>query len=242
MDSGNNWIDNNSDQIQYYLTSQDKILIERKRCIDILLQLFSYRFDKKNGLRILDLGCGDGILTQIINDRFPGNNFTVLDGSQTMINKAKERLKSINVTFLEMSFDEYIAEPINDGRFDFAFSSMAIHHLPVLQKTRLYEKIYHELSFEGLFLNIDVVLPESAKSEQWQFNLWRDWILEGKSTQNDEDNFERHSNLPNEYKNKSENKPSRLFDQLSALRNVGFIDVDCYYKYGIFSLFGGCKY
>jgi tRNA (cmo5U34)-methyltransferase len=38
---------------------------------------------------------------------------------------------------------------------------------------------------------------------------------------------------------KEENKPDTLNDQLNALRAAGFKDVDCYYKYGIFSMFGG---
>lgn len=51
----------------------------------------------------------------------------------------------------------------------------------------------------------------------------------------------KHDNLPQVYKNKSENKPSSLLSQLSILENVGFKDVECYYKYGIFVLFGGRK-
>jgi tRNA (cmo5U34)-methyltransferase len=32
-----------------------------------------------------------------------------------------------------------------------------------------------------------------------------------------------------------------LNTQLEALQSVGFKDVDCYYKYGIFAIFGGKK-
>lgn len=37
----------------------------------------------------------------------------------------------------------------------------------------------------------------------------------------------------------SMNKPDALEDQLEALRETGFRDVDCYYKNGIFAVFGG---
>jgi tRNA (cmo5U34)-methyltransferase len=35
------------------------------------------------------------------------------------------------------------------------------------------------------------------------------------------------------------NKPDTLEDQLEALSETGFRDVDCYYKNGIFAVFGG---
>ena len=30
-------------------------------------------------------------------------------------------------------------------------------------------------------------------------------------------------------------------DQINALKEIGFREVDCYYKYGIFAVFGGRK-
>jgi tRNA (cmo5U34)-methyltransferase len=48
-------------------------------------------------------------------------------------------------------------------------------------------------------------------------------------------------NVPSDYKRKPENKPSGLFEQLQMLQKIGFQDVDCFYKYGIFTLFGGTK-
>ena len=32
-----------------------------------------------------------------------------------------------------------------------------------------------------------------------------------------------------------------LTDQLNGLKDVGFKDVDCFYKYGIFAMYGGRK-
>jgi len=35
------------------------------------------------------------------------------------------------------------------------------------------------------------------------------------------------------------NKPDTLSNQLTALEEAGFLDVDCYFKNGIFAVFGG---
>ena len=39
----------------------------------------------------------------------------------------------------------------------------------------------------------------------------------------------------------SMNKPDKLGNQLKALEEAGFLDVDCYFKNGIFAVFGGKK-
>jgi tRNA (cmo5U34)-methyltransferase len=51
----------------------------------------------------------------------------------------------------------------------------------------------------------------------------------------------KHDNLPEVYKSKSENQPAHLNDQLEMLGRAGFKDVDCFFKYSIFALFGGIR-
>ncbi|MCJ7604359.1 MAG: hypothetical protein MUO63_23005, partial [Desulfobulbaceae bacterium] len=47
--------------------------------------------------------------------------------------------------------------------------------------------------------------------------------------------------IPHQYKENPNNIPDTLESQLEVLEKIGFREVDCYCKYGIFSLFGGCK-
>jgi len=51
----------------------------------------------------------------------------------------------------------------------------------------------------------------------------------------------KYDSLPLNYKNAEENQPSTLFENLDGLIQAGFYDVDCYYKYSIYCLFGGIK-
>ncbi len=55
------------------------------------------------------------------------------------------------------------------------------------------------------------------------------------------DKIGKYDDLPSIYKNKEENKPDTLISQLDLLNDIGFKDVDCFYKYGIFAVFGGAK-
>jgi hypothetical protein len=96
-----------------------------------------------------------------------------------------------------------------------------------------------EFRFGGALLVADVVKPTSERSERWQFAMWQDWMNERLAEIGGEVGV--HDDLPGAAMAKPENKPSGLIDQLELLQRVGFRDVDCYYKYGVFALFGGTK-
>jgi len=237
----NTWLNNDENQIGYYTSSYDVILIERKRCIKLLADIISYHFPIKENLNILDLGCGDGIITSYLYKQFPQNNYFLLDGSSEMLDKAKERLNIGNISFINQSFEDYIKQICKECEYDFVFSSNAIHHLDYFKKNELYNKIFKELKYDGMFINIDVVLPNSNESEKLQFKMWSNWVNETITNYNLTEQIGKHDELPKRYKSSPENKPSKLVDQLDMLQKIGFRDVDCFFKYSIFAMFGGVK-
>jgi tRNA (cmo5U34)-methyltransferase len=160
-----------------------------------------------------------------------------------MLNKAKENLSSnkSNISFCHLLFEDYSASQSDDCKYDLVISANAIHHLDFMQKTALFTKIYKELKPGGLFLNIDAVHPSSAHSEEIQFEMWRNWMNEKLEKNGKESEIGKYDNIPSVYKNNLEDKPSGLWDQLQTLSKCGFRDVDCFYKYGIFAVFGGTK-
>jgi len=216
-------------------------IIERTRLVKILYDLYRYRFGNKKGLVLLDMGCGDGILSKYIQCRSPENTFYLLEGSRKMLEEAKQNTLGPNVSYIHQTLEKYILSEVNEAYYDFIYSANAVHHLDLSLKTKLYAKIFRELRTGGLFMNIDSVLPSSDLSEHWQFNMWRDWTNEALQNSGLADQVGKYDDIPIQYQMKPENKPSSLFDQLKALREAGFEDVDCFYKYGIFAIFGGAK-
>ena len=241
-DNSNTWLNaKGNEQIESYTKSADVMVIERNRAISLLGNLLLYNFPSPINLNILDIGCGDGIVTEYLLNRYPRNNFFLMDGSSVMLSKAKERLKNKSVEFIETSFEKYIENKPENNKYNFVFSSMATHHLTFNGKGKLYLKIKEELCKNGLFLNFDVVLPTSELSEKIQFQMWVDWMNETLQKNNLKTDVGKFNDLPNIYKGKNENKPSNLFDQLDLLTKAGYKDVDCFFKYSIFALFGGRK-
>ena len=229
------------DFVSFYTDSANFIVLERQRSIRILLEIAAFHFPSLSNLHILDLGCGEGIITKYIYDKSPSNNFYLLDASEEMLNKAKANLSSSNISFCHRTFEDYFTSQSEDWKYDLVFSANAIHHLDFAQKTALYTKIYKELKPGGLFLNIDAVHPSSAHSEEIQFQMWRNWMNETLETNGKESDLGKYDNIPSLYKNNLEDRPSGLWDQLQALSRCGFRDVDCFYKYSIFAVFGGTK-
>ena len=82
------------------------------------------------------------------------------------------------------------------------------------------------------------MLP-SGPLEQWYLSLWKDWIDEKIWELGIQDG--RMSNIVTQYKDSEENKPDTLGKQLRALKEIGFRDVDCFYKQGIFTIYGAKK-
>ena len=227
--------------VDSYLSVAEIIVPERSRTMKLLVDVFGYHFERKECLSLLDIGCGDGIVSDRIRERYAKNSFFLLDGSLEMLEKAKKRLKGENITFIHQTFDEYIALTAEKEKYDFAYSAHAIHHLDLAGKSRLYQKIFDELKPGGLFLNIDPVLPSSERSETWQFKMWRDWINESLHEKGFKSDIGKYDNVPSHYKNNAENKPSSLFKQLELLEKVGFENVDCVYKFSVIAIFGGTK-
>src|SRR3990172_2463957 len=164
---------------QEYRDSADVYIVERKRLLEILKSFYKHFIGNKPNNNILDLGCGDGIVIYELLKIDDSIEATLIDGSEDMLNKAKDRLKeSENLHFIQASFQEIINKNIDLQRHDFIISSLAIHHLTMEEKTALFKTIYSHLNVDGYFLNIDVILAPSDALEQWYLLLWKQWIDE----------------------------------------------------------------
>jgi tRNA (cmo5U34)-methyltransferase len=223
-----------------YRESADVYVVERARLFEIVKSFYRCFLSGKTGNNVLDLGCGDGIVTHELLSIDDSIAATLVDASEDMLNKAAERLRGFGgIHFLKASFQDILNEKTAFQNFDLVISSLAIHHLPMKEKKALFGTIYSHLNVSGYFLNIDVVLPPTENLEHWYLSLWREWISERKMIMGIESNS--YNDVIQRYKDNKDNRPDTLDKQLSALRSLGFRDVDCYYKYGIFTMFGGRK-
>ena len=223
---------------QGYRDRAEIYIVERQRLFEIMRSYFRYFMGGKRNIRVLDLGCGDAIVTHKLLTINESISATLLDGSEDMLNKSKERLAGFdNINYLQASFQEVLEKDIIQGAYDFVVSSMAIHHLTQKEKRTFFEMIYSCLIPNGYFMNIDVTVAPTEALEEWYMKLWREWMDEKKVSLGRDD--VSSDDVIRSYKDAEENKPDTIDYQLNALKSIGFRDVDCFYKYGIFAIYGG---
>src|SRR5260221_85271 len=87
------------DFVNFYTDSANFIVLERQRSIRILLEIIAFHFPSLSDLHILDLGCGEGIITKYIYDKSPNNHFYLVDASEEMLTKAKANLRSSKISY-----------------------------------------------------------------------------------------------------------------------------------------------
>ncbi len=199
---------------------------------------------RPNPSNLLDLGCGDGILGRFMITCFPGVSAVFVDFSDPMLDAAKASLSHVpNSTILKADFStkEWLEALEPEIPFDVIISGFAIHHQPDQRKKEIYSEIYNLLSKGGVFLNLEHV----ESSTQEVSKLFEDYYIEHLH------NFQLKSNPETSKEIVADgfrNRPDKEEDQLAPvekqcewLREIGFKDVDCYFKQFEIGLFGGRK-
>ena len=229
------WADS---QFSYnYRDEADIYLPFRGLFFQITISLYSKFVSKRPNVKILDIGCGDGLFIQELLKSNSPASVTLIDGSSEMLEAAKVRLgNDEKLDFINASFQDLLTGDLLNDQFDFIYSSLAIHHLTFDEKKRLYYYIYNILSPNGCFANYDIILPSTEKLEQLYLKLWKEWIKGHPLKKNEE-----MEKIPELSKDNPDDIPDTLESQMDILKEIGFKSVDCYFKYSVFSLFGGFK-
>jgi len=178
--------------------------------------------------RILDLGTGSGRLLALVKESLAGASeekehlhlrveAVAVDFSPAMLEAAAKRFAGdSSVTIVTHNLD-YPLPAL--GKFDAAVSSFAIHHLVHGRKRDLYAEVHALLTPGGVFCNLEHV----ASPTQW---LHEEFLHALGITPETED---------------PSNKLLDLETQLRWLREIGFVDVDCHWKWRELALMMGRK-
>ena len=167
--------------------------------------------------RILDLGTGDGRLVALLRAHRPRVEAVALDFSPAMLARARARFAGDpRVTVREHDLDA----PLPDlGTFDAVVSSFAIHHCEDDRKRAIYREVFHSLRPGGIFCNLEHVASPTPRMHARFLDAMG-------ITPADED---------------PSNRLAPVYTQLQWLRDIGFDDVDCGWKWLELALLVGVR-
>ncbi|WP_186577713.1 class I SAM-dependent methyltransferase [Aquibacillus kalidii] len=191
-----------------------------------------------NPKRIMDLGCGNGFLAELLLKTYPDASALLLDHSEPMIQEAHKHMSeySDRCEIIHGDFSQSIKKYAEQNSVDCIVSGFAIHHLTHEKKKELYLDIYNLLSEGGVFVNIEHVASATSEIERLHDELFIDYLASHNDKNRDEVAKE-HYNRPD----KEDNILERVDIQVEWLRHIGFKHADCYFKWMELAVFGGVK-
>ena len=198
-------------QVSFYLNKAAN-LPQRTEGEAILFDLIP-----KDVKRVIDLGTGDGHLLKLLKRQIPNIKAVAVDVSPIMLDAARKYFANDpDVEVIEHNLSNSLPDM---GQFDAVISSFVIHHLAHERKRSLYEEIYDIINSGGIFCNLEHVASVSQKQHIHFFNAIGHSI-------------------------ETEDKSDKLLsveEQLNWLKEIGFVDVDCYWKWLEMALLVGYK-
>jgi ubiquinone/menaquinone biosynthesis C-methylase UbiE len=121
--------------------------------------------------RVLDIGCGTGVLATLIKRVHPGVHVTGLDPDPKALARGRRKAERASVS---VQFDQGFSDelPYPDASFDRVFSSFMFHHLREEDKLTTLREVRRVLAPGGSLQMMDVIRPE-ADAAGWRSHMLR---------------------------------------------------------------------
>ena len=118
---------------------------------------------RRDGAKILDLGCGTGLELGYYFETVPTAKVTGVDLAPGMLDALRRKFPDKALTLVQGS---YFDVPLGEGVFDAAVSVESLHHFTQEEKIPLYEKVRKALKPGGYFILTDYFAPSDEEERR----------------------------------------------------------------------------
>ena len=193
----------------------------------------------------LDLGCGDGILGAALLGEYPSAHGVFADFSEPMLEQAREQLKNYadQLVFENLDYGDpaWVNTMQAHAPFDAVVSGFSIHHQPDARKHEVYEEIHSLLKPNGWFVNIEHV----SSSAQLNVDLFEHHYASARyAIEKKSGSMRSFAEVLQEYSTRPDKAANLLAPvelQCGWLRELGYEEVDCYFRIYELAVFAGRK-
>jgi tRNA (cmo5U34)-methyltransferase len=196
---------------------------------------------------VVEICCGEGLLSETLLARLPGIMVHAYDGSPTMLAKTRERLTDYAGRFetreMDIADSDWRQCPWPVRAF---VSSLAVHHLDGPGKLALFTDLTSALAPGGAVIIVDLIDPETTIGQAVSAKAWDDAVrdrsleLDGDLAAFDyfrEDHWNHYSDPDPD----PVDQPSSLLDQLKWMQQAGLEHVDVHWLKAGHAIFSGRK-
>jgi SAM-dependent methyltransferase len=228
--------------VDRYLSYRTAIPLAQEQ-IGVMMSILKTRQEAVENF--LDLGCGDGILGAAVLGEYRSARGVLVDFSEPMLMQAREQLNAFagQLAFENLDYGDpaWVKRMQSYGLFDAVVSGYSIHHQPDARKRPIYEEIFALLKPGGWFVNIEHVSSEAQTSidlfEHHYSSVRHAIEKQNGSTRTFEEVRQDYANRPD----KAANILAPVELQCSWLREIGYEEVDCYFRIYELAVFAGRK-
>ena len=193
--------------------------------------------------KFLDLGCGDGILGAAILGTYPNSRGVLVDFSEPMLEQARTQLKDYanQLAFENLDYGDpdWVNNMRTKGPFDAIVSGYSIHHQPDARKRSVYAEIFSLLKPGGWFINVEHI----AASAKLTVDLFNKHVIDGRyAIEKGSGGSKTRQEVSDIFMNRPDQEANILLPvetQCNWLREIGYEEVDCYFRVYELAVFGG---
>lgn len=182
---------------------------------------------------VLDIGCGAGNYTLKLLQRIPELNCTLIDLSQPMLDRARQRLtesRAQNITTLPGDIRDV---ELPSDTFDVVMAAAVLHHLrDDADWKSVFQKIYQAMRPGGIFLVNDLMTSDVPAAGEVQWNRYGEYLTDLKD--------DAYRQTVFDYIEK-EDTPRSVLYQVDLCRTVGFRQVEVLHLNACFGAYCAVK-
>ena len=191
-----------------------KLVPQYREQHEILLSLLPIN---KRAYRVLDLGCGNGILSELVFQKFPNSYIVGFDLTENMLHAFENKLARYSGQF-ELKQGDFRVDSIGQG-YDIILAGLTLHHLTWEERRAFYKTLYSAMNEGGIFLARDIIIDEDQEVRKDQYTYWKEFM----KSQGEDPEFWYSKHIEKDY-------PMTLSDHFAWLREAGFSKVACHWR------------